>query len=134
MMTTVEWAHLCDYAFFDKGEKACLIGIFRVIWAHRTPAQHTRFTLAFEVAGKPGETTRLQLELVRPDRSDPLIDIESDAVTFNEAGRHIFTITLDNVLFPDFGPYEFRISADGVVSKVVPLDVNRRAARQESRP
>lgn len=41
-MAKVQWAHLCDYAFFDEGRKPCLIGIFKAILTPRVPSQHTK--------------------------------------------------------------------------------------------
>lgn len=57
-MAEIGWAHLCDYAFMDQGDKRCLIGIFQRIFAVRVPAQHTRSALAAEIKGRPDEVFR----------------------------------------------------------------------------
>lgn len=125
LLAKCEWAHLCDHAFFDQGGKPCLIGLFRSIFAHRTPTRHTHFVIAFEVSGERGEELDLRIEMHRPDRSDPLFEMENSEVVLNESRRHTFAIGVDNVMLPDFGPYELRISLGETVAYTLTLMVNR---------
>ncbi len=107
-MATVQWAHLCDHAFYDEGGKPCLVGIFGHIHAPRVPAQHTHACLAFSVRGMRGETIPIRINIVRPDKGE-LLDLPNRPVTMQHDEDHNFIIHLDNLTLPDFGPYEVNI-------------------------
>lgn len=119
----VTWAHFCDYAFFDAMRKVCLIGIFNRIHAQRVPAQHTQCYLAFEVAGAPNSQVDVRVQLLRPDR-DPLFDA-SNRLQLSPMGVGFTMIGFDNLLLPDFGPYEARVSLNGELAASIELIVQR---------
>lgn len=108
-MAKVAWGHLCDYAFFDERKKACLIGIFSSIFTEQVPIRHPKCAFMFSLTGEPREKVEIRVELVRPDGKDPLINVQNPNVVLTEAGNITNNIILDNLLLPDYGPYEIRI-------------------------
>jgi len=72
-MARVQWAHACDYAFYDAQGKPCLIGIFVAIFTERVPTTHARCAFAFRIEGEPNEEIEVSTALVRPDARDPLL-------------------------------------------------------------
>jgi len=124
-MASVGWAHLCDYAFFDRDGKVCLIGIFKIIVAPRIPTQHTRCAFVFQLQGQPNEVVKIRLQIVRPDGKDPLIDLTNPNLKLNTAGELINIMGLDNLPLPDFGPYEIKINLNDTLTYVTVFEVRR---------
>lgn len=120
----VKWAHLCDYAFADQFGKPCLIGVFEVITAQHVPAQHTRAVLAFNVSGEPHREISLRVEIVRPDKGI-LLNPPAIRAKLGPNGQHYFFLGIDNLILPDWGPYEINIYVDGNPSESVPFEVRR---------
>lgn len=123
-MATCEWAHLCDYAFLDNQGKTCLIGIFKAIVTARVPTTHTRCAVVFNVSGMPNEEVNLRVQVIRPDGRDPLINVSSP-INLGTAGEHTAVLELNNIVLPDFGPYEVVILLDGSQAKSISFDVSR---------
>ncbi len=122
-MAYCNWAHLCDYAFYDDGKKICIIGIFDAITVQRVPTTHTRAVLAMEIKGEPGETVEGRIQVLRPDHGE-LLDT-GGPIQLSPAGHAQLVLGIDNLTLPDIGPYEIRILLDGEVAKVVPFQVIR---------
>lgn len=57
-MVNLEWALCCDYAFQDKDNKPCMIGLFDRIWANEFPVTHSIFFVVSRWTGEPEETLR----------------------------------------------------------------------------
>ncbi|WAM31016.1 DUF6941 family protein [Caldicellulosiruptor naganoensis] len=108
-MAKVGWGHFCDYAFFDQGGKVCLIGIFKYILAQHVPVQHTRCAFVFQVLGEPNENVKIELRLMRPDSREPLLNLQHPGFVLSPEGEAIHVIGLDNLLLPDYGPYEMEV-------------------------
>lgn len=120
----VKWAHLCDYAFADQFGKPCLIGVFEVITAQHVPAQHTRAVLAFNVAGEPHEEISLRVEIVRPDKG-VLLSPPAMRARLSSNGQQHFFLGIDNLILPDWGPYEINILIDDRLRASVSFEVRR---------
>lgn len=124
-MAVYDWGHLCDYAFFDSGGKPCLIGLFQNIFTQRVPATHTRSSFVFSISGAKNERTRVRVKLVRPDGKDPLLDTGERDFNLGEAATMLQVFGMDNLLLPDFGPYEIGVFLDSKLSSTTTFHVVR---------
>lgn len=131
-MARVGWAHFCDYAFFDRDGKVCLIGIFKNILTQRVPANHTRCAFVFQLVGQPNEQVNVNLKLIRPDGKDPLVDLYNPNIVLNPDGEAIHIIGLDNLPLPDYGPYEMRIFINRSYAAGSMFTVHRLITNQQS--
>lgn len=124
-MAIVDWGHICDYAFFDENKKACLIGIFTNIRAAHVPAHHPQCSFIFSLSGTPNEIVTAKFEIIRPDGKDPLLNIETPSLSLTPAGSVTNNFVLENLLLPDFGPYEIRIFLNNELAHTTTLYVLR---------
>jgi len=124
-MAKVEWAHLCDYAFYDQFQKVCMIGLFKMIHTATVPTQHPKCDFVFSLSGHPNEVVSMQFQIIRPDGKDPLINFTNHGVNLTPAGEVVNIVALNNLPLPDFGPYEVRITLNGTVDYAGVFHVNR---------
>jgi hypothetical protein len=124
-MAIVDWGHLCDYAFFDENKKVCLIGLFTHIRAAHVPTQHPQCAFVFSLSGTPNETVKIKFEVIRPDGKDPLINIENPSLSLTPTGTVTNNFVLENILLPDFGPYEISIFLNNELAHTTTLHVSR---------
>lgn len=124
-MARCEWAHICDHAFLDQIGKPCIIGIFKAIFTERVPATHTTCALAIQLALEPGEAVHLRVVMLRPDRQDPLLDIQRSLGVL-QVETHVVIANLANLPLPDFGPYEIQIFVNGNLAHTLTIHVLRR--------
>lgn len=122
-MARVDWAHLCDYAFFDENRKVCIIGVFDCINVVRVPTTHTRAVLAVEFKGDPEEILESRVQVLRPDHGELLNT--GGSIQLSSIGHAHLILGMDNLNLPDVGPYEIRLLVNGKISKIVPFEVRR---------
>jgi hypothetical protein len=111
VMATVDYLHVCDYAFADQGGKQCIIGIFEGIWAVNFPATHPVMAIAMRVRGKAHELMSLKIELVRPS-GDVLATMQGE-VTMGPDGSALMQVNMASVTFPDAGRYAIKVLSGG---------------------
>jgi hypothetical protein len=110
-MVTIEYLHICDYAFPAEGGKPCVIGIFDVIHATTFPAMHPHMAIALRLRGHADEVVPVKIELARPN-GDVLTTLESD-VTVGQDGSSFIAMNMINMQFPDPGRYIFKVTSAG---------------------
>ena len=127
-------AVIADYASISHGDKLNILGIFSMLYAQSTPVAHpqmvvvSQFEFEASESGKKTFTTTLidedgnvmfsvdqPIELQRPK--------DSRSMTHNQ------TLTLNGLVFPKFGVYEFHIVINGRKEATIPLEVVRPAVR-----
>lgn len=123
-MAAIRWVHLCDHAFYDQFGKPCLIGIFNAIAVPRVPTVRAHAALALEMGGEPNELANMRIQVVRPDASDPLIDINPQIPLGSNGVAHT-VLALDNLQLPDIGRYEVRVYINNVRQKELLFNVVR---------
>ncbi len=110
-MATVEYLHLCDYAFSDQGNKPCIIGIFDQINAVNYPAVHPMMAVAMRLRGAAHETVDLKIELVRP--AGGVLATMQGNVVIDGAGSAFMQVNMASLAFPEPGTYTLKVSAGG---------------------
>lgn len=110
-MATVEYLHVCDYAFAGEHGKQCIIGIFDAIHAHSFPTVHPMMALALRVRGNAHEVLPLKFELGRPN-GDVLVTAQGD-VTLGPDGSAFMQMQIGGAQFPEPGRYTIKVSSAG---------------------
>lgn len=122
-------AALADYTNVTDNGKLNILGIFSQIHAQNVPAVHPLMQFVVQFAFEPLETGAKTIRIVLQDAdARELLSMEgrldiprpesADPVVVNQI------LVLQNVVFPQFGNYEFVIEVDGEpVPARVPLDI-----------
>lgn len=123
-MVTIEYLHVCDYAFPAEGGKPCIIGIFDVIYAAAFPAAHPYMAIALRLRGQAHEIVPLKMELTRPN-GDVLVTLQGE-VTIAPDGSAFLTMNIINTQFPEAGRYIVKVVSGGQTLISHSLQVQRR--------
>lgn len=122
-------AALADYTNITDNGKLNILGIFSQIHASDVPAVHPLMQFVVQFAFEPHETGNKTIRIALQDADGhELLSMEgrldiprpesADPVVVNQI------LVLQNVVFPQFGNYEFVIELDGEpVPARVPLDI-----------
>jgi hypothetical protein len=110
---TVEYMHICDYAFPAEGGKPCIIGVFDRVWGQSFPFRHAVMCIAIQLRGQAHETAAIRVEFGRPN-GDVLAAIDANVVGGAEGGAFI-NLNMVNIEFPDAGRYTIRVRSGGQV-------------------
>lgn len=109
-LPTLEWLHVCDYAFRDEHGKLCLIGLFEALHSVRLPGFLPMYCVAIGLTDGQGEY-RCGLQIIAP--SGKVIDLALPPVSLRD--RHAkarAVIRLASMQFEEFGRYLFRLKID----------------------
>jgi uncharacterized protein DUF6941 len=110
-MATIDYLHVCDYAFADQGGKPCIIGIFDVIHAVTFPAMHPMMAVAMRIRGNPHELVQLKIELSRPN-GEVLATIQGEN-SLSPDGSAFMQMNMAGLTFPEAGRYVIKVSSAG---------------------
>jgi len=122
------YAHLCDHAFLSLDGKPNLIGLLHSVNAPALPVQVDRLVVAFAVKAVGLEIDHPQeilLSLLDADGERLMETVVTVSFTApKEVGWIIkpFFVTVDRLILPHAGPYEFVIRA-GDERMTMPLEV-----------
>lgn len=122
-------AALADYTNITQNGKLNVLGIFSQIYATRVPAVHLQMQLVLQFAFDLTDAGAKSIKIALQDADGKLVlsldgtlNIPShqgpDPIILNQV------MLLQNVVFPDFGSYEFVVELDGQTMPIkVPVDV-----------
>ena len=121
-MARIDWALLCDLAFFDRQDRLCVIGMFREIPAPSLPLTMGQVMLVAKLADiRPIEELAISVRVLSPSgrRTTPG---HSDGVVI-EMTREYVLATLRDVPILEEGVYRFQVELNGqtVVSVDIPV-------------
>lgn len=108
---TLEWLHVCDFAFRDEHGKLCLIGLFEALHSVRLPGFLPVYCVAMGLTDGEGQYGA-GLQIIAP--SGKVLELPLPPVTLRE--RHAkarAVIRLASMQFDEFGRYTFRLKIDG---------------------
>ena len=117
----VDFALLCDHAFFDQYQRLCLAGIIHGIGLPRVPMSVRDLVLAVRgVSASPG-TVETRLRITQPD-GNPAMNAESGGVQLDVKGDHLIA-TIRELQLPTEGIYTFEVLMNGTSVVTVPIGV-----------
>lgn len=132
-MAKLDWAVVCDHAYFDRTDQLCIVSILRDLPAPRLPLvlPHLMFV---------GKLTELQMieqfdvtvGVITPEGAVLCADADSDLIAI-QLVRDYVVVTLRSVPFTHEGVYAFRMQiadADPVTIEV-PVTTAERARGRE---
>jgi hypothetical protein len=124
----LNFAILCDYAFFSEGGKLNIIGIFKNISPVSFPYSHPQMFVTTNILVKTDGEHNEIIKLVRDgdevDIMEPLnikLNVLRDRKDSAELG---FLGQLNGIKFEKEGKYIFKIYMDGVIIGEIPLEVS----------
>jgi hypothetical protein len=110
-MATVDYMHICDYAFLTQGGKPSMIGLFEGITAATFPAAHPHMSVAFHFLDAPHAVINYVLEIGRPN-GEVLSRAEQRAHAGSSGGAFV-SVDLVGLPFPEAGRYVFKVVLGG---------------------
>jgi len=131
-MATIDYLHICDYAFPAEGGKPCFIGVFDRITAPAFPVAHPYMAVAFQIHGTAHELVPLKIELVRPN-GEVLVTLDGQIV-LNESGGGFVNFNLMQTQFPEAGRYIVKVSSAGKTLVSHPLHLVKAQGATQSAP
>jgi|SRR5437879_2690355 len=111
-MATVEYMHICDYAFVDQGNKPCVIGVYSGITAQAFPATHPQLFLAIQFRGTAHELIPFTVEIGRPNGDILWRSPETSPHASTEGGAFV-AMNIVGAQFPEPGRYVVKILSAG---------------------
>lgn len=129
-MIKIPFALLADYSNISREGKLNILGIFTQLYAPKEPVTHPQMQLVYTLEADRAETGRkhrLEIELIDGDGKKVFSfggDLEFSQPPAGET-RVIANqnLVMNNIQFPHFGKYEFKILVNGEVRGEVEFNV-----------
>jgi hypothetical protein len=127
----------CDYANVTKDNKLNVLGIFSRLYMRQFPGKHAQMFLVMQLRALPAEYGRqfkLGVRLIDQDAIRHLVKIDANLRIPKLKGisraeiNHV--MRLNNVEFPEAGPYDFSILIDNDIKASLPIEVLELPQRQ----
>lgn len=111
MSTTIDYMHICDYAFVAEGGKAAIIGIFDKISATTFPTNHPYMAVALKLRDEPHRTLPIKITVARPN-GDKLAELDGAVATGDDGSANV-NLNLVNLQFQEPGRYLVKVASKG---------------------
>lgn len=121
-MATVDWALVCDLAFFDRHGRLCLIAVTHGLVFPRLPVCAHRLTLVAHLVDLEIVDEVLVTVSVTTPRGVAIRPPDGDGLTIEVAGEYVLA-TLRDVPFVEEGRYGFTIALGSQPSTTVDMPV-----------
>lgn len=111
-MARIDWALVCDHAFFDRQDRLCLVGITRRFCVANLPLAIGQTTIVARLVDiRPVEELSIAVAVVTPS-GDWTTPTSAESVEVNLDGEYVLA-TLRGIPLIEEGIYGFRISLGG---------------------
>ncbi len=137
-MIKVRNAVLADYAMVSKDGKLSIIGIFEKLYAPKCPVTHPQMYIVLSFEAKHADTGhnhKLEFQLIDADGNVQLSfggEMAMASPPPGENARFNHIVNLNNIVFKDFGIYEFKVIVNQEVRAGVPLKIVESTAPQQT--
>ncbi len=126
----VRIAALADYASLAVGDKLNIMGLFSNIMARGEPIVHAQMHLVVQFEFEPSEAGKKEVRIILEDADGrEVLSLGGEIVVARALHGEPSTvnqiIALNNVTFPRFGRYEFRVLLNGRLEATIPVTVQR---------
>lgn len=121
-MARIDWALLCDLAFFDRQDRLCIVGIVRKLPTPRLPLAISQVMLVAHLADiRPIEEVEISVAVVTP--SGTLTTPRSSDCVAVEMAHEYVLVTLRDLPLKEEGVYRFQVALKGqpVASVDIPV-------------
>jgi hypothetical protein len=104
---------ICDSIIDDRQTgKKTLVGLFNQIGAHSFPVRHQSLVVYCSLTQGQGKY-RIQLQCLHAGKDEPIMGIDGELTMANPLAIAEMGFTLNGIVFPEAGPYEFQIICEG---------------------
>ncbi|MCX8229977.1 MAG: hypothetical protein OTJ44_08535 [Planctomycetota bacterium] len=108
---TLEWLHVCDYAFRDEQGKLCMIGLFDSMQSAQLPGRLPVFSVAIGLTDGQGDY-EVGLNIVSP--SGKVVRLKLPPVRLqSKLAKVRAVVRLAGLPFEEFGRFTFRLEIEG---------------------
>ncbi len=126
----VRIAALADYASISQGDKLNSLGIFSTIMARGEPVTHTQMHLVVQFEFDSTEAGKKEVRIIlEDDDGGELLSLGGEIAVPRARHGEPATVNqiliLNNVTFPRFGRYEFRVLLNGRLEAAIPITIQR---------
>src|SRR5215470_16153257 len=108
-MARIEWATLCDLAFFDRQDRLCIIGIFRTLPVPSLPLALSQVMLVAKLTDiRPVEELSISIGVLSPSGRRPA-PRQPDGIVIEMAREYVLA-TLRDLPILEEGIYRFHVA------------------------
>jgi hypothetical protein len=111
------------YAFFDRGNSPCLIGIFDALAARALPVVMPTMATIARVVGDPDQRFSYELSVVHHDGD--VIPIQRSTAAIGPNGAYNLIAMFLEPHFPKLGVYSVQLNVDGRLVASRTFDIRR---------
>src|SRR5262245_3431359 len=121
-MARIDWAVLCDLAFFDRQDRLCIVGITRKLPAPSLPLAISQMMLVARLTEiQPVEEIALSVAVVTP-KGVLTTSNSRDCILVEMANQYVL-VTLRDLPLHEEGIYRFRLALNGQAPVFVDVPV-----------
>lgn len=121
-MARVDWALVCDLAFFDRHDRLCIVGITRkFVFPHLPVGLHQLMLVGHLVDIEPVDEIVVRIEMMTPSGWSGTVPLGAEH-SLQVTGEYVLA-TLRDVPFVEEGSYRFSIAIGDAPAAVVDIPV-----------
>lgn len=123
-MANLDWALVCEHAYFDSKNRLCMLGVTRQLAAHGLPDTMTRLVIVAKLTDvRVIEQFDVSVAIVSPSGFLLVADSESESVTI-EFSENVVLVTILGMPITEPGNYTFRLQVGDQPPLAIDLPVN----------
>jgi hypothetical protein len=108
--TSIEYMHICDYAFQANG-KHSMIGVFERINSFNFPAAHPYMAVAIKLRDQAHRKFQVSVMVAKPN-GDKIAELQAEIATTDDGSAYM-DVNLINLQFPEPGRYLVKVLSAG---------------------
>ena len=121
-MARIDWAVVCDLAFFDRHDRLCIVGITRKFVFPQLPVGLHQLMLVAHLADiRPVDEIAVRIEVMTPSGSSGAVPLRTEHA-LQVVGEYVLA-TLRDVPFLEEGSYRFCIGLGDAPAAIVDIPV-----------
>lgn len=131
MESKLNFAHVCDFAFNGEEGKLCIIGVFKNIFLRDILKPHAQMFVVTNILTNGADNFHKQeIKLVKVGENEDVIKPISLDFSLKENASQSPEVEIgaiaqfNNIQFPEFGKYSFKIFFDEEFLGEVPISIN----------
>ncbi len=111
-MAQLDWALLCDHAYFDSSDRLCMLGVMRQLRTTGLPETMTRLVIVAKVTKlRVIEQFDVSVAILSPSGFLLAADHDSDAMTIDLIQDFVI-VTIRGMPITESGSYTFRLQIE----------------------
>jgi len=109
----LNYAIVCEQVIVDSRSNVSIVNAFDQIKAKGIPTLHSKFSVIVNTYGEAGKYDET-IEIVNLSTNETIVSV-ADKIEIKPNGANSFVGNFVNTVFPSFGKYWIKVTADGEV-------------------